>query len=259
MQLITLLTSSFSIYFVQCYTKSIENRRDNSGDNGIISSVIWRSIIGDICQLSSFPRPTTDPNKYIECVFQAENAGNRSDLGIWASKICPIGYQFVTSARECKVIGFIKARQQLCEGSNAEKYKFCPQLRNGPKLVVKRVEQQKEQCLCVLNEENCDCPKVVIIELVTYDKVMNEKNISKARQARHAPCQSEQRCIISDDNCGICSNSDSLCTCGSSGSTNFSGVNKLPNKQIPEGCQLLNDGQQYCTQIQGKAGKQHYS
>uniref|UniRef100_A0AAF5RT80 Chitin-binding type-2 domain-containing protein n=2 Tax=Wuchereria bancrofti TaxID=6293 RepID=A0AAF5RT80_WUCBA len=259
MQLITLLTSSFSIYFAQCDKKSIENSRDNSGDNGIISSVIWRSIIGDICQLSSFPRPTTDPNKYVECVFQAENAGNRSDLGIWASKNCPTGYQFLASARECKVTGFIKARQQLCEGSNAEKHKFCPQLRNGPKFMVKRVEQQKEQCLCVVDEENCDCPKVVIIELVTYDKIMNERNISKARQARHAPCQNQQRCIISDDNCDICSNSESLCTCGPSGPTNFSAVNKLPNKQIPEGCQLLNNGQQYCTQMQGKTGKQQYS
>lgn len=57
-----------------------------------------------------------------------------NDLGIWVSKDCPIGYQFVVSARECKIDRLVKARQQLCDGPNAEKYKFCPPLRNGPKV-----------------------------------------------------------------------------------------------------------------------------
>ncbi|EFO18671.1 hypothetical protein LOAG_09825 [Loa loa] len=239
--------------------KSEGNNVDNSEGDSIRSSVIWRSIIGDICQLSSHPRPTTDPNKYVECVFQAENAGNRTDLGIWISKDCPIGYHFVASARECEVIEFIKSRQQLCDGPSAEKYKFCPQLRNRLKYMVKRTEQQKEQCSCSVYGENCKCPKVIIIELVTHNEVMNGGNISKIRQARQAVCQGQRGCMISGGNCDDCSNSDSVCICGPSGSTSLSGVTRLLSMQIPEGCQFLRNGQLYCPQIQGEAGKEQHS
>ncbi|CAG9539669.1 unnamed protein product [Cercopithifilaria johnstoni] len=238
MQLITLLLNSFFIYFGRCDTKSVENSLNNSGNDDISSSVIWRSIVGDICQLSSLPRPTTDPSKYIKCVFQSENTGNRSDLGVWVSNDCPIGYQFVASARECKIDGFIKARQQLCDGPNAEKYKFCPQLRNGPKFMVKRVEQQKEQCSCSVDDENCECPK--------------------ARQARQVVCQGQQVCTISSDNCGDCSNAGGICICSPSGSTYLPGATEFPNKRIPEGCHLLSNGQLHCAQILEEIEKQQH-
>ncbi|KAL3982402.1 Chitin binding Peritrophin-A domain family protein [Acanthocheilonema viteae] len=258
MQLITLLLNSFFIYFGQCDTKLVENSLDNSGDDDINSSVIWRSVIGDICQLSSLPRPTTDSSKYVECVFQAENAGNRSDLGIWVSKDCPIGYQFVAPARKCKINDFIKARQQLCDGPNAKKYKFCPQLRNSPKFMVKSVEQQKKHCSCSVDDKNCECPKVTIIELVTYNEVVNEKNTSKARQARQVVCQGQQRCMISGDNCGDCSNADGICICGPFDPTYLPSVTKLPSRHIPEGCYLLSNGQLHCSQIQEERGKQQH-
>uniref|UniRef100_A0A0R3S3E2 Chitin-binding type-2 domain-containing protein n=1 Tax=Elaeophora elaphi TaxID=1147741 RepID=A0A0R3S3E2_9BILA len=242
----------------QCDRKSVGNNLGNSGNDDNSSSVIWRSIIGDICQLSSIPRPTTDPGKYVECVFQAENAGNRSDLGIWMSRDCPIGHQFVASARECKTDRFIEARQQLCDGPNAEEYKFCPQLISSPKFMVKRVEQQKKQCSCPVDYENCECPKVIIIELVTYNESMNEKNISKVRQARQVMCQGYQRCIISGVNCANCSNSGSTCICGPSYPTYLPGDTNFPSKQIAEGCHLLNNGQLHCPEIREETGKQQY-
>lgn len=37
----------------------------------------WRAILGDICQLPSFPRATGDPHRYVECVRQSSYAADR--------------------------------------------------------------------------------------------------------------------------------------------------------------------------------------
>ena len=37
----------------------------------------WQAILGDICQLPSFPRATGDPQRYVECVKQSLDTGDR--------------------------------------------------------------------------------------------------------------------------------------------------------------------------------------
>uniref|UniRef100_A0A915PIP9 Chitin-binding type-2 domain-containing protein n=1 Tax=Setaria digitata TaxID=48799 RepID=A0A915PIP9_9BILA len=115
--------------------KLVESSLDNSS-YATIPSVIWRSVIGDICQLPSNPRPTANPNEYVECVFQPENAGNRTDLGTWMLKKCPVGYKFVAPARDCKAIRFINDQQQLCDGPDNEKYDFCSRNKTSPMVGV---------------------------------------------------------------------------------------------------------------------------
>lgn len=37
----------------------------------------WQAILGDICQLPGFPRATGDPQRYVECVKQNLDTGDR--------------------------------------------------------------------------------------------------------------------------------------------------------------------------------------
>lgn len=44
----------------------------DSDANGTIEiPKYWKAVLGDICQLPSFPRATGDPTKYLECIRQA--------------------------------------------------------------------------------------------------------------------------------------------------------------------------------------------
>lgn len=62
---------------VRCDTKSVEDSSIALGKNDVSVPQTWRGVIGDICQLPSIPRPTANPDNYIECVHQPDNAGNR--------------------------------------------------------------------------------------------------------------------------------------------------------------------------------------
>ncbi|CAJ0571498.1 unnamed protein product, partial [Mesorhabditis spiculigera] len=104
-----------------------------SGSSEEQSPKYWRAILGDICQLPSFPRATGDPNRYVECVRQAADVTDRKDLGIWLLRECLPGYEFVASARRCKTkITF-------------SQYQNCP------------CPQQQPQCKCVTQQNNQNC------------------------------------------------------------------------------------------------------
>ncbi len=48
---------------------------DEGGEEG--DPKFWRAILGDICQLPGFPRATGDPTRYVECVRQSSETGDR--------------------------------------------------------------------------------------------------------------------------------------------------------------------------------------
>lgn len=57
------------------------NDKEVTGDEKHTSSIdepqYWQAILGDICQLPSFPRATGDPQRYVECVKQNLDTGDR--------------------------------------------------------------------------------------------------------------------------------------------------------------------------------------
>ncbi|CAJ0569990.1 unnamed protein product, partial [Mesorhabditis spiculigera] len=102
-----------------------------SGSSEEQSPKYWRAILGDICQLPSFPRATGDPNRYVECVRQAADVTDRKDLGIWLLRECLPGYEFVASARRCKTV------RSNCQTTTTQQ-QYCPQ--------QQEVVQQPQSC-----------------------------------------------------------------------------------------------------------------
>ncbi|PIO61548.1 hypothetical protein TELCIR_16928, partial [Teladorsagia circumcincta] len=126
----------------------------------------WRAILGDICQLPSFPRATGDPHRYVECVRQSALAADRKDLGIWLLRECLPGFEFVASARRCKTIRSVKRQQELCGSNNSSMYQFCPSKSSSTEFLVEEVREAPRQCTCPNGEENCVCPSPEILEPV---------------------------------------------------------------------------------------------
>ncbi|VDO65852.1 unnamed protein product [Haemonchus placei] len=137
----------------------------------------WRAILGDICQLPSFPRATGDPHRYVECVRQSSLAADRKDLGIWLLRECLPGFEFVASARRCKTVRSVKRQQELCGSSNSTMYQFCPST-NSTEFLVEEVREAPRQCTCPNGEENCVCPSPEILE-----PVVMPVNSDKARRS----------------------------------------------------------------------------
>ncbi|ETN74528.1 hypothetical protein NECAME_04014 [Necator americanus] len=125
----------------------------------------WRAILGDICQLPSFPRATGDPHRYVECVRQSTYSADRKDLGIWLLRECLPGYEFVASARRCKTIRSVKRQQELCDSNNATMYQFCPS-NSSTEFLVEEIREAPRQCACPNGEDNCVCPSPEILEPV---------------------------------------------------------------------------------------------
>ncbi|VDN07363.1 unnamed protein product [Thelazia callipaeda] len=238
----------------QCDATKFKDSNSLSGNgngNAVSPHPFWRSIIGDICQLPSIPRPTNDPSKYIECVFQADNTGNRTHLGIWITKKCPSGYQFVAPARKCETIDFIENQQQLCDGPNREYYEFCLQPKINSRYMVKEVEQQMEQCICLDEEKKCECPKITTIELVPYS---DKSNGSKVRFVRDVACPDHhithcRDCTTSSCICGISTAYTPAAISFPSFPTAY-GFPQLPSQQTRAGCRFLDSGELYCPQLQ---------
>uniref|UniRef100_A0A1I7WMH3 Chitin-binding type-2 domain-containing protein n=1 Tax=Heterorhabditis bacteriophora TaxID=37862 RepID=A0A1I7WMH3_HETBA len=215
----------------------------------------WRAILGDICQLPSFPRATGDPNRYVECVRQSSFAADRKDLGIWLLRECLPGYEFVASARRCKTIRSVKRQQQLCDSTNSSSYQFCPNQLNT-QFLVEEIREAPRQCTCPNGENNCVCPSPEILAPVNLP-------INSAK-VRRAP-QSEQRIQFSQYQSCPCPSTQPSCTCVTTNNQNEQvlastqccqpqstpAVNPCQCQQSQQqNCQTTTTQQQYCPQQQ---------
>uniref|UniRef100_A0A0K0E1W6 Chitin-binding type-2 domain-containing protein n=1 Tax=Strongyloides stercoralis TaxID=6248 RepID=A0A0K0E1W6_STRER len=120
----------------------------------------WEAILGDICQLPNFPKPTADPARYLECLRQKVSL-DRNDLGTWQLRECLDGYKFVTSLRSCKSISTIRKSQSLCDTPNASKYEYCND--NRKFYTVSETLQNPRRCTCPNGANNCVCPQPEIL------------------------------------------------------------------------------------------------
>ncbi|CAI4225405.1 unnamed protein product [Auanema sp. JU1783] len=216
----------------------------------------WRAILGDICQLPSFPRATGDPHRYVECVRQSSFAADRKDLGIWLLRECLPGYEFVASSRRCKTIRSVTRQQELCDSSNATSYQFCPSENRASQFLVEEIREAPRQCACPNGESNCVCPSPEILEPVNIP-------INSAK-VRRSP-QSNTRIQFSQyQNCP-CPQSQPACTCVTTNAQNeqvLASVQCCPSQtpaaqpcqcqQAPPqiNCQTTTTQQQYCPQQQ---------
>ncbi|EYC13549.1 hypothetical protein Y032_0043g780 [Ancylostoma ceylanicum] len=215
----------------------------------------WRAILGDICQLPSFPRATGDPHRYVECVRQSSYAADRKDLGIWLLRECLPGYEFVASARRCKTIRSVKRQQELCDSNNATMYQFCP-TQTATEFLVEEIREAPRQCACPNGEDNCVCPSPEILEPVNVP-VNSEK-------ARRSPTSTSQPLQFSQYQSCPCPPTQPACTCVSTNGNNertLMSVNCCPQPaqqsnpcqcQAPPdvNCQTTTTQQQYCPQQQ---------
>ncbi|KAK5974054.1 hypothetical protein GCK32_017384 [Trichostrongylus colubriformis] len=150
----------------------------------------WQAILGDICQLPSFPRATGDPHRYVECVRQSSLAADRKDLGIWLLRECLPGFEFVASARRCKTIRSVKRQQELCSSANSSMYQFCPSKFSSTEFLVEEVREAPRQCACPNGEENCVCPSPEILKPVVIP--INSNKSRRSPMLNNAPLQFSQ-------------------------------------------------------------------
>ncbi|CAD6192699.1 unnamed protein product [Caenorhabditis auriculariae] len=174
------------LFVVGCALAAVALCESKSGDE---TPQYWRAILGDICQLPSFPRATGDPNRYVECVRQSSFAADRKDLGIWLLRECLPGYEFVASARRCKTVRSVKRQQELCESSNATDYNFCPQ-QSATQFLVEEIREAPRQCACPNGELNCVCPSPEILEPVSAP--VNSPKVRRSPQSTIARVQFSQ-------------------------------------------------------------------
>ncbi|KAK6015719.1 hypothetical protein OSTOST_18829 [Ostertagia ostertagi] len=172
----------------------------------------WRAILGDICQLPSFPRATGDPHRYVECVRQSALAADRKDLGIWLLRECLPGFEFVASARRCKTIRSVKRQQELCGSNNSSMYQFCPSKSSSTEFLVEEVREAPRQCTCPNGEENCVCPSPEILEPVVIP-INSEKT-------RRSPLLSTSPLQFSQYPSCPCPPAQPACTCVSTNTQN---------------------------------------
>ncbi|XGW30322.1 hypothetical protein V3C99_009363 [Haemonchus contortus] len=212
----------------------------------------WRAILGDICQLPSFPRATGDPHRYVECVRQSSLAADRKDLGIWLLRECLPGFEFVASARRCKTVRSVKRQQELCGSSNSTMYQFCPST-NSTEFLVEEVREAPRQCTCPNGEENCVCPSPEILEPVVMP-VNSDK-------ARRSPLLTTSPIQFSQYPTCPCPTAQPACTCVSTNNQNekiLLSLNCCPQTSQtpcqcvapPVNCQTTTTQQQYCPQQQ---------
>uniref|UniRef100_A0A0K0DLB9 Chitin-binding type-2 domain-containing protein n=1 Tax=Angiostrongylus cantonensis TaxID=6313 RepID=A0A0K0DLB9_ANGCA len=179
----------------------------------------WRAILGDICQLPSFPRATGDPHRYVECVRHDAIIGNREDLGIWLLRECLPGYEFVASARRCMTSRSVKKRQELCNSDNSSIYQFCPSETNT-EFLIEEIRDEPRQCECPNGENNCVCPSPEIFELARF--------LLQPFQFSHYPlCP--------------CPAIEPACTCVTTNNQ---------DEKLQQNCQTTSTQQQYCPQQQ---------
>uniref|UniRef100_A0A1I7Y3R0 Chitin-binding type-2 domain-containing protein n=1 Tax=Steinernema glaseri TaxID=37863 RepID=A0A1I7Y3R0_9BILA len=178
------------LFAIVAFAAALPSEKDVTGDEKVAPNSeepqYWRAILGDICQLPSFPRATGDPQRYVECVKQSSNNEDRKDLGIWLLRECLPGYEFVASARRCKTVRSIRRQQQLCDGPNSDTYQFCPSLTtNNVQFTIRETRQAPRQCACPNGELNCVCPLPEILEPIAVP--VNSKAVRRSPQMNAAP------------------------------------------------------------------------
>ncbi|WKY03480.1 hypothetical protein Q1695_004887 [Nippostrongylus brasiliensis] len=215
----------------------------------------WRAILGDICQLPSFPRATGDPHRYVECVRQSSMAADRKDLGIWLLRECLPGYEFVASARRCKTVRSVKRQQELCGSDNSTQYQFCPS-KTGNEYLIEEIREAPRQCACPNGEQNCVCPSPEILEpvVIPINSERARRAPSSSRSTRSQPLQFSQY-----QSCP-CPSAQPACTCVSTNSQSEKVLVSVscctqPSSTpcqcpSPVDCQTTTTQQQYCPQQQ---------
>ncbi|PAV65600.1 hypothetical protein WR25_12298 isoform A [Diploscapter pachys] len=223
---------------------------DKSGDE---TPQYWRAILGDICQLPSFPRATGDPNRYVECVRQSSFSADRKDLGIWLLRECLPGYEFVASARRCKTVRSVKRQQELCESANATDYQFCPTISTS-QFLVEEIREAPRQCSCPNGENNCVCPSPEILEptVVQFnsEKVRRAPQKIQFSQYPSCPCPQQQpQCTCVTQNA---KNEQVLASTQCCPQQQPAPSNPCQCQQPPanNNCQTTTTQQQYCPQQQ---------
>ncbi|VDM52770.1 unnamed protein product [Angiostrongylus costaricensis] len=207
----------------------------------------WRAILGDICQLPSFPRATGDPHRYVDCVRQDSLIGNREDLGIWLLRECLPGYEFVAWARRCMTSRSVKKQQELCNSYNSSIYQFCPS-ETKTEFLIEEIRDEPRQCECPNGENNCVCPSPEILELARF--------LLQPFQFSHyplCPCPAiEPACA-----CVTTNNQDEkvhrlFFPSDFSSRSSFLRIYKIKAKHInlQHNCQTTSTQQQYCPQQQ---------
>ncbi|KAL6741234.1 hypothetical protein Aduo_014509 [Ancylostoma duodenale] len=212
----------------------------------------WRAILGDICQLPSFPRPTADPSRYVECVRQSPFAADRTDLGIWLLRECLPGYEFVASSRRCETVSSVRQQQELCESNNATMYEFCP-TQAATEFLIEEIREAPRQCACPNGEANCVCPnpeilapiKVPINSIKVRRSPTSTSEPLRFSQYQQCPCpptqpsctcvdnSNNERRLMSTNCCPQPSQQTNPCQC--------------PTPSDPN-CQTTTTQQQYCPQ-----------
>uniref|UniRef100_A0A0K0FKU9 Chitin-binding type-2 domain-containing protein n=1 Tax=Strongyloides venezuelensis TaxID=75913 RepID=A0A0K0FKU9_STRVS len=201
----------------------------------------WRAILGDICQLPSYPKATADPTRYVECVKQNGDSNDRSDLGIWLLRECLPGYEFVASARRCKTVSTIRRQQKLCDSNNSGLYDFCPTIQNNHiQFTVEEIKQGPRKCTCPNGETNCVCPLPEILQPVK----VNVTSYRSKRQANNCNCNNQ---YVPTTSAPVYQNNGCNCnTC----STTTTQQTYCPQQDAettviqPQACQLVSGGVQ---------------
>ncbi|CAJ0930930.1 unnamed protein product, partial [Mesorhabditis belari] len=226
--------------------------------SGEDSPKYWRAILGDICQLPSFPRATGDPNRYVECVRQAADVTDRKDLGIWLLRECLPGYEFVASARRCKTVRSVRRQQQLCDGPNATSFQFCP-TSHLTSFMVDEIREAPRQCACPNGENNCVCPSPEILEPVNLPvnspKTRRSPQMSTTAkitfsQYQNCPCPQQQpqcKCVTQQNNQPVVAST--MC-CPQQAPTTPAQQCMCQQETQQLNCQTTTTQQQYCPQQQ---------
>uniref|UniRef100_A0A0N5C0X6 Chitin-binding type-2 domain-containing protein n=1 Tax=Strongyloides papillosus TaxID=174720 RepID=A0A0N5C0X6_STREA len=180
---------SFNFYIITYKTLGT-----SYGEDKTTSTETWKAILGDVCQLPNFPKPTADPKRYLECVKQKVSL-DRSDLGTWQLRECLDGYEFVASSRSCKSISNIRRSQSLCYTPNASKYDYCNN--NSRFFTVSETIQAPRQCTCPNGANNCVCPQPEILSPKLATKRMKRQSDSSSNSVKitinlpSCPCNTE--------------------------------------------------------------------
>uniref|UniRef100_A0AC34Q1Q8 Chitin-binding type-2 domain-containing protein n=1 Tax=Panagrolaimus sp. JU765 TaxID=591449 RepID=A0AC34Q1Q8_9BILA len=252
---------------ISCFTAIAYaiNDKELTGDekHGTDEPRYWQAILGDICQLPGFPRATGDPQRYVECVKQNLDSGDRKDLGIWLLRECLPGYEFVASARRCKTTRSILRQQQLCDGPTANNYQFCPDERNA-EFTIQEIRQAPRQCTCPNGENNCVCPTPEILEPVMVPR--NSKLVRRSPQSTqnlpNCPCPpSNTNCVclnVSVDLNGAMTQTPQVYrdSCCQQQQQPPCMCNDQPQPQQNQNCQTTTTQQQYCPQPQQNQNQQ---
>uniref|UniRef100_A0A0M3ICJ9 Chitin-binding type-2 domain-containing protein n=1 Tax=Ascaris lumbricoides TaxID=6252 RepID=A0A0M3ICJ9_ASCLU len=191
------ISSFFVVAFIIAAVSSVGQ---NSAENDIANEQVlgqpkyWRAILGDVCQLPSFPYATGDPTRYVECVRQNNTINDRADVGIWQLRDCPPEHIFVAPADRCLTPESIISWMRFCEEQGGNNHSLC--LYNNDQdthFVVQEAQLPPQHCKCSNDDKNCTCPTAEIFEPVL---VNNSARSGAHRNAKEFEATNLRPCTI---------------------------------------------------------------